>query len=87
MNKAITTEHYNNEDTIPKTLWSETIIDILIDALHKGRPDDQIIPAIKSLYTRSFNTSHLIKKVNKELGEQYTTRLYALIKQIQSGHK
>jgi hypothetical protein len=87
MTEIPTGSNHINEDTIPKTLWSETIIDILIDALRTGRPDDQIIPVIKGIYSRQFNTSYLLKKVQKELGQQASARVYAIIKKMQTGEK
>ncbi len=70
----------SEDQTIPKTLWSATLIDMLIEALKNDQPDDRIIASVSSLQKRGFNNGYIIRKVRRELDYKKLDRLLALIK-------
>ena len=70
----------NEQDkTITKTLWSETIIDALVVGLQKNVPDDKIRELIKEVTTKGFKSSYIIDKVTKELGAPARARVKRLL--------
>ena len=80
MNDTDVYPHGNEDKTIPKTLWSATLIDMLIEALKKDKPDAQVVASVSSLQKRGFNNSYIIRKVRRELDKTKLERLLALIK-------
>jgi len=80
MNDTDVFPHGSEDKTIPKTLWSATLIDMLIEALRKGHPDDQIIASVSSLKKRGFNNRYIVNKVRRELDNTRLNRLLAIIK-------
>ena len=73
----------DNEDatsvTIAKTLWSETLIDLLIVSLEKGQTDEQVISLLKELKQKKFNPDYIVRKVNKNLSEKEANRVKLLL--------
>jgi CRISPR/Cas system CSM-associated protein Csm4 (group 5 of RAMP superfamily) len=71
----------NNEQdkTITKTLWSETIIDALIVGLQKKAPDEKIKELVKEIKDKGFKSSYIIEKVTKELGPPAAVRIRQLL--------
>ncbi len=67
------------DKTITKTLWSETLIEILILALQKKRPDSEITEIIKEIRAKGFKRRYIIGKVEKELGAETARRVKTLI--------
>ena len=68
-----------NDTTIKKTLWSETLLDILYDALEKNRPDYVLLEILTDLRGKGFKKQYLIKKIEKNCGEQAVRRLKRLL--------
>jgi len=65
--------------TIAKTLWSETLIDLLIVSLEKGQSDEQIIDLLKEIKQKKFKPDYIVKKVTKSLGEKDANRVKLLL--------
>ncbi len=65
--------------TLAKTLWSETIIDLLQIALDKEKPDDQVKEIAKECMQKGFKKDYLVEKITKELGNNAAFRLKQLI--------
>ncbi len=65
--------------TIAKTLWSETLIDLLIVALQKDQSDAQILDLLKELKQKNFKADYIVTKVGKSLGEKEGTRVKLLL--------
>ena len=80
MNDTDVFPHDNEDKTIPKTLWSATLIDMLIDALKKEQSDAKVVASVSSLQKRGFNNSYIIRKVRRELDKNKLNRLLTLIK-------
>ncbi|MCW8963988.1 MAG: hypothetical protein OQL16_09340 [Gammaproteobacteria bacterium] len=86
MNETVSNNPHNQDNSIPYTLWSATLLDLLIDALRKELPDDQIIPSIRALHKRHFSATYLVRKTRQRLNEQSADRLLDLIRRLQSGN-
>ena len=67
------------DSTIAKTIWSETVIELLCIALKKNKPDDQIKELVKECQQKGFKKDYLIDKVSKEIDMQYSSRLKQLM--------
>lgn len=67
------------DKTITKTLWTETLVEILVLSLKKKRPDKEIIEILKELRAKGFKPSYITGKVEKELGAESARRIKALI--------
>lgn len=68
-----------NDTTIKKTLWSETLLDILYDALERNRPDYVLLEILTDLRGKGFKKHYIIQKVEKNSGEQAAKRLKRLL--------
>ena len=71
----------DNEDdkTIAKTLWSDTLIDMLITSLKAGKSDDQIKGLLKECKEKGFEADYLTGKVTKEIDAHAAMRIRRLI--------
>lgn len=73
----------DNEDatsvTIAKTLWSETLIELLIVSLQKDQTDAQITELLKELKQKKFKPDYIVNKVSKSLGEKEANRVKLLL--------
>jgi len=69
----------DNDATLAKTLWSETIIDLLKIALEKDKSDDQVKEIAKECMQKGFKKDYLVQKITKELGNNAAFRLKQLI--------
>ncbi len=70
---------YINEDTLLKTdlrtLWSETLIELLHDAVKGDWSDKAIKDIIKELYNKGYKTEQLMVMLDKEIGPEAATKL------------
>ena len=82
MNYPNTAPQDSLDNTIPNTLWSSTLIDILIDTLNRKRSDAHVTRAIKNLHKRNFSTKYIAKKVFQQIDEESRERMILLAKQI-----
>lgn len=57
------------EKTIEKTLWSETLIEMLIVALIAKKSDETIKGLLDECKEKGFKRSYLIEKIRKDVGE------------------
>ena len=69
----------SGDTTEPRTLWTLTMVEILCDDLVRERPDQDIHQAIRELYARNVKPSWLVRKVARELGGEYSSRLRQLL--------
>lgn len=67
-----------DDKTIAKTLWSETLIDALLLGLRKKAPDAKIRELIGDLEAKGFKKNYIIEKVTKELGAATAMRVRQL---------
>ena len=68
--------------TMLKTLWSETLIDILVVALEKKQPDQKIVEILKELRQKRFKASYITDKIRRSLNETEAQRVKKLMGQM-----
>ena len=68
-----------DDKTIAKTLWSDTLIDMLVASLRADKSDDQIKGLLKECKEKGFKASYLTGKVRKEIDERAATRVKRLM--------
>lgn len=69
----------NDDKTVAKTLWSETLVEILLAALKKGSGDDEIRGIIRELKEKGFRKSYVIDKVRREIDDNAARRVRLLL--------
>jgi hypothetical protein len=69
----------HTQATISKTLWSETLIELLIVSLQKGQSDAQIVELLKELKQKKFKPDYIVRKVTKSLGEKEANKVKLLL--------
>lgn len=67
------------QKTIAKTLWSETLIDLLIISLEKNLSDEKVTELLKELKQKKFKRDYIIGKIKKALGEKEANRVKLLL--------
>ncbi|HTT09228.1 MAG TPA: hypothetical protein VMH34_10620 [Gammaproteobacteria bacterium] len=72
-----------NVKTITKTLWSETIIEMLIDGLKRNAGDKEIRELIREIRNKGFKRRYVLAKVEKSVGTPAMER----VRQLSSGSK
>ena len=82
MNYLTTAQQDSQDNTVPNTLWSSMLLEILIDTLNRKRPDKQVTQAIKNLHQRNFSTKYIAKKIFNEIDAESRERMILLAKQI-----
>jgi len=69
----------SNDNTVAKTLWSETMIDMLVASLKANKSDEQIKDLLIECKQKGFKSRYLTGKVRKELDEAAVTRIKRLM--------
>ena len=72
----------NEEDaddkTTAKTIWSDTLIDLLLVTLKKNRPDDEVKKLLRELQQKGFKKDYLVDKVTRSIDENTGKRVRRL---------
>ena len=68
-----------DDKTIAKTLWSDTLIDMLVASLKADKSDEQIKGLLKEGKEKGFKASYLTGKVRKELDDRAASRIKRLM--------
>lgn len=66
--------------TSPKSLWSETIFEILFDLLRANKPDRDIRRVLTEIRDKGYKKSYVIRKVEKKLGKSAAARINSMLK-------
>ena len=69
-----------DEDTQPKTLWSQTQFDMLYLALDRCKPDGLIKEIMVDLNKRGFPPEYIIPRVRKKLGMVASNRVKLILR-------
>lgn len=69
-----------DEDTRPKTLWSQTQFDLLVLALKRCKPDGMIKALVVDLNRRGFPPEYVIPRVRKKLGMVASNRIKLILR-------
>ena len=67
------------QKTIAKTLWSETLIDLLVIALQNKQSDKKVTELLRELKQRNFKNDYIISKIGKTLGASEENRVRILL--------
>ncbi len=67
----------NTSPTTVKTLWTETVLEVLCLALEYDRPDEDIIKILYQMQTSK--PAYIIEKVEQKLGKAAASRLRGLM--------
>jgi hypothetical protein len=70
------------QTTVRKTLWSETLIEILVDSLEKNQSDKKVKKILKELKLRKFKAKYITKKIRQAVGEMQANRVKKIIAKI-----
>ena len=65
--------------TTAKTLWTETILEILYESLRKERPDKDIQGVLREVRSKGFKRSYILNKVKKKVDPKAAQRVKALL--------
>ena len=65
--------------TTAKTLWTETILEILYETLRKNRTDEEVRGVLKEVRSKGFKRSYIVEKVQKKVDAQAAKRVKALL--------
>ena len=69
----------DDDKTIAKTLWSDTLVEILLAALKKGSDDNEIRGIIRELHEKGFRKNYVIDKVRREIDDNAASRIRLLL--------
>ena len=74
MNKSNTTEEKLTKTDL-RTLWSETLVELLCEAVENGWSEKSLQDIIKELYNKGYKFEQLIKILDRKLGPEAATKL------------
>jgi len=74
----------SQDDTRPKTLWSQTQFELLYAALSGNKPDSVIKEIAKDLSRRGFPSEYLIGRVRRKLGMVASNRLKVILGKVRA---
>ena len=65
--------------TVAKTLWSETILEVLYEFLKENKPDEAIKEILREVRLKGFKPPYIIEKVGMKVDEAAAERIKALL--------
>jgi len=68
-----------NQGTEVKTMWSESLLEGLYDALKKQKGDRVLVGIIRELKAKGYDSRYLIDKVSKKIGPKAGDRMRELL--------
>ena len=75
----MTNEDTDTTKTTAKTLWSETILEILYETLRRNKPDKELLGVLKEVQQKGFKRDYILEKVLKKVDERSATRVRQLL--------
>jgi len=67
------------DTTIRKTLWSETLLEMLYDALEGNRPDYVVLELLTDLAAKGMKQGELIREVENHASSRSAARVKRLL--------
>lgn len=61
--------------TTAKTLWTETLLEILYETLRKNASDSELQKVLGECKTKGFKRSYILEKVEKKVGAAAASRV------------
>ena len=58
-----------------RTLWTDTLVDLLVDAVQQGWSEQVIKDLVNELYNKGYKPEKLMKLLERKLGPDAATRL------------
>ncbi len=74
------TEDEDTTKTTAKTLWTETILEILYESLRKNGSDDSIREVLIEVRGKGYKPGYIIDKVQQKVDAQAAARVKGLMK-------
>ena len=65
--------------TTVKTLWTETILDVLYLALKYEKPDKDVLEVLRYVKLKGCKPAYVIDKVRRKLGDRAAFRVKSLM--------
>ena len=65
--------------TMAKTLWSETILEVLYESLRKNKSDSAILEVLREVRMKGFKPHYIFEKVEKKVDRTAAIRVKALM--------
>jgi hypothetical protein len=62
-----------------RTLWSETLVEMLYDAIQHEWSNNALSVIIKELYNKGYNRDRLMKMVEKKFGKQACLKIIRIL--------
>lgn len=69
----------NTSLTTAKTLWTETILEILYQSLKANKPDNVVIDVLKEVREKGFKPDYIYEKVEKKVDKKAAIRVRGLM--------
>jgi uncharacterized pyridoxal phosphate-containing UPF0001 family protein len=73
----------NTSLTTAKTLWTETILEILYQSLKANKPDAVIRDVLKEVRQKGFKPDEIVQKVEKYVDRQASLRVRGLMQKAE----
>ena len=70
----------NTSLTTAKTLWTETILEVLYQSLKLNKPDDAVREVLKEVRDKGFKPDYIYEKVEKKVDKKAAIRVRGLMK-------
>lgn len=74
-------DNENKSNTTFKTLWSESILEVLYLALKYDKSDREVREILKLIMMKGKKPDYIIRKVYTKLGEEAATRVKLMLHQ------
>ena len=71
----ITQEVNTSQTTEKRTLWSETLLDMLYDAIEYDWSGNAVREILFELHQKGYKITRVVKKIDKKLGKEACARL------------
>jgi len=62
-------------NTDPRSIWTDTVLDLLLDSLRRDRPDAEIRYYLKQLRAKGLRAGQVLQAVREVLGEAAANRV------------
>jgi hypothetical protein len=75
---GLSDEDADTTKTTAKTLWSETILEVLYETLRRNKPDKDVVSVLKEAQQKGFKRDYLVEKVTKKVDDRAAMRVRQL---------
>ena len=68
--------------TVAKTIWTETIFEVLYQSLKTNKPDRAIWEVLNAVKAKGYKPEYIIRKVEKKVDKTASNRVWRLMKMV-----